>query len=115
MSRRRSMNTDLSELPRDDEVLAAVDHLVENDRRHRYGASANAIAGKLGVQGARRLGNGAMKGSWSGTMSASLRISPRLRALVKRGLLDTHYNNEDYRNEYTLTEAGRARLAGGAT
>jgi hypothetical protein len=109
---RRSPNRDLSPLPTDEEIVAAVKSLSDDKRamtaRSGYwrdtAATANEIARRAGVQAARRLGNGAMKGSWSGTMSPSLRISPRLRAMARRGLLVEHYDHENYRKVYEVPD-----------
>lgn len=107
----RSYNEKLPPLPSDEEVLAAVADLLANDPRARQWATANLVAGALKIQGARRLGRGAMGGhSWSGTMSGALRISPRLRSLARRGLLHETYDNENYRYVYILSSEGQARL-----
>jgi hypothetical protein len=113
VSGRRSHNLHLAALPSDREFLRAVlDIETENRERHlpKIGASASHVAYRLNIQGASRLGNGAVKGSWSGRMSGSLRAAPRLRALTKRGLLREHWG--DRRIEWALTPAGKEALDG---
>lgn len=97
------MNSRLAPLPSDDEVVAVVREL-QDDRTWEFklGVSASAVARKLGVEAANRAGNGAVKGSWSGRMSASLRISPRLRSMAKRGLLLEIYDTDSHRNLYRV-------------
>lgn len=109
----RSYNEDLPDLPNDREFLEA---LVWLDR-HPWslhadkGDTAARIAGKLDVQGARRLGRGAQGArSWTGTMSAALRIAPRLRSLEKRGLVISLHDRENYRRRYFISTAGRKLL-----
>lgn len=100
MSVRRSHNQHLKALPTDDEILAAVSYLGTANRRYRAGVTAQQIAWKLGVQGASRLGNGAVKGSWSGKMAPALRIAPRLAAMERRGQLRGGYwgyDNDSHR------------------
>lgn len=97
---RRTSNLDLKDLPSDDEFVEAVRRIIrENEedqqraRDHGFWyhaetwATANAVAHVLGVEGARRAGNGAVKGSWSGYMSGALRTAPRLQSLARRGLI----------------------------
>lgn len=81
-------------------------------RRWHGDFSASVIAAECGVEGAQRLGRGAVKGSWSGTMSGALRISPTLRSMVTAGLLHQHYDTENHRSLYGLTDSGR-KLAEG--
>jgi hypothetical protein len=65
-----------------------------------HGITASQIASKLGIQGARRAGRGAVKGSWSGTMPAALRIVKLLDGMAKLGLVEQKYDRENYRNVY---------------
>lgn len=108
-------NQRLDPLPDDDTFLRAV-WAAENDGRweHRfagYGAPATGLLAHLpAIQGARRLGRGAVKGSWSGTMSSTVRITPRLRSLSIRGLVYRSYPPGEYRTYYMLTRAGRERI-----
>lgn len=53
-----------------------------------HGIRAQSVAYLLGVGQARRNGNGAVKGSWSGYMPAALRVAPALKALAAAGALD---------------------------
>jgi len=77
-----------------------------------FGATANTIAGRLGVVGANRAGRGAVKGSWSGRMSPALRIAPTLAAMVRAGLVESYLDPDaGWRNLYALTDSGK-RLAG---
>lgn len=108
----RSYNVRLQPLPDDLAILTALDELQE-ERPYRYGATAQAIAGKLGVQGSRRLGRGAVKGSWTGNMAPALRISPRLRYLRKRGLIRSWYDTDNYRHTYVLSAWGNEVLKRG--
>jgi hypothetical protein len=65
VSGRRSHNLHLAALPSDREFLRAVlDIETENRERHlpKIGASASHVAYRLNIQGASRLGNGAVKG-----------------------------------------------------
>lgn len=71
--------------------------------RDYYGASASDVAAMLRVAPARRLGHGAVKGSWSGSMPAALRVQGILRSLASRGRLES--STSDYRLYYT--PAGR--------
>jgi hypothetical protein len=102
------VNLRLPELPGDEEIIRAVLAAPERDPRALRGVSASILADHLKVQGARRAGRGAVKGSWSGTMSASLRLSPRLGSLVRRGLLGVYRDDERYRSVYYVTKDGRA-------
>ena len=108
------MNEDLTPIPGDDEVLRALARLESeatgfSDRV--YGITTAHLAGKLGIQSARRGGRGAVKGSWTGSMSPALRLSPRMRSLTKRGLVSAHWDPEERtRYRYTLTRKGRAKL-----
>jgi acyl-coenzyme A synthetase/AMP-(fatty) acid ligase len=93
------VNLRLPELPGDEEIIRAVLAAPERDPRALRGVSASILADHLKVQGARRAGRGAVKGSWSGTMSASLRLSPRL---------GVYRDDERYRSVYYVTKDGRA-------
>lgn len=98
-------NDDLDPLPGDDAVLAAIAELEDESRRGSdvYGFTAQHIAGKLGIQSARRGGRGAVAGSWSGYMAPALRIAPRLRSLARRGLLVQSFDpSERHRWRYSL-------------
>jgi len=106
---RRSHNRHLSELPDDVEFLRAVLWgETEGRRGYEMGATAQSVAWRLEVGPARRLGNGAVKGTWSGIMAPALRVAPRLRALTKRGLLREHWG--DRRIEWALTVEGHRML-----
>lgn len=112
---RSTYNAQLPELPNDLAFLNAVGMIVER-QKYEYGATANDVAHYLGVTGARRLGRGAVAHSWTGTMSAALRVSPRLTSLSNRGLLsrfhaDMYGAGREYRWRYALTPAGREVLA----
>lgn len=78
----------------DDEIVAAVAAVCESERKRgtvAVSASASQVAWQLGIRhsdGARRHGNGAVKGSYSGHMSASLRVAPSLRRLERQGRLE---------------------------
>jgi len=104
--RRRSHNQRLEELPDDDAFVEAVKVLYADLRRYGNGVRADDVAWKLGVTGANRLGNGAVKGTWSGRMSGSLRVSPRLRSLVKQGRLRS-FHDEHSRWRYYPAEGER--------
>lgn len=108
----RSANRDLPPLPSDDEILAALAAL-EDERPRDFGITANRLAGRLGIVGARRLGRGAQgRRSWTGTMSPSLRLAPRLRSLRLQGLVEIIWTSSpEYRNVYLCTAAGRIRAA----
>jgi Transcriptional regulator PadR-like family len=82
-------------------------------RRYHGGVLASALARHMGVPGARRLGRGAVRGSWSGTMDAGLRLVPRLRSLEQRGLVATWHDQKSERSRtvYQPTQAGRLWLA----
>ena len=78
-----------------------VAHRREHDTLRYYkGVSASMVARHLGVQGAARLGNGAVGGSWSGSMPEALRVAPTLRSLCKAGEIEGSDRNEDYRWYY---------------
>lgn len=107
MRRGPRVNLRLPPLPSEAEILCALIAAPDRDpRARRHGVSANILADHLGLDGARRLGRGAVKGSWSGTMSPSLRLAPRLAAMEKRGLLERW--RHDYRWYYEATDKGRA-------
>lgn len=109
--RRRSHNQHLGDLPTDDEVLEALAALEASDSsRYEYGITAQSLAWKLGIAGASRLGNGAVKGTWSGRMAPALRICPRLEAFARQGLV--HKLSDDRRRyRWVLTAKGRTRLS----
>lgn len=110
VTRRRTSNYDLPALPDDAAVIGAVraecqwlSSLPSACRRWpERGATANAVAHRLGLKGANRHGNGAVKGSWSGYMSPALRIAPRLQKLAGEGKLSQHYDTDVCRYEYAL-------------
>lgn len=105
-------NKRLPPLPSDLEIVRGILAAPGRDPRARHhGVTANILAQHLGVKGAARLGRGAMKGSWSGTMSASLRLSPRLRSMVARGLLVSY--RENYRYVYDVSRRGREMAKAG--
>lgn len=106
---RRTANLDLAPLPDDAAFLRAVRD-AEAEQRYRDGASAQTIAWRLGVAGARRLGRGAVAHSWTGYMAPALRVAPRLRSLSKRGLLWEVYDRNKHRRYYGLTDAGREAI-----
>jgi hypothetical protein len=112
---RLPVNEDLSKsnpLPDDQAFLRAI-LAVDDSRVYPLGATAAEVAAGLGIIGMRRLGNGAVKGSWSGGMSPALRVAPRLLSLKKRGLVYRHSNrgeNGYLRVFYALTLAGRAEI-----
>ena len=61
----------------------------------------------MSVEPARRLGNGAVQGSWTGRMAPALRISPRLEAMVRKGMLKHDFSLDEhdrYRHIYRLAE-----------
>lgn len=111
------VNHDLPPLPSDDEVVAAVAKIVA-DKTARYesararglayaptlAATATDVAYELDILPAHRLGNGAVKGSWSGRMAPALRIAPRLRALQKQGRLRPGVGNDHdrYKRVYVV-------------
>jgi len=104
--RRRSHNQHLEPLPDDNAFVEAVKTL-HADRPYDNGVRAVDVARKLGVTGASRLGNGALKGSWSGRMSGSLRVSPRLRALVGQGRLRSYHDEHSRWRYYPAVEEER--------
>lgn len=59
----------------------------------------------------RRLGNGAVKGSWSGTMADGHRLHGPIGALRKRGLVRASYARRRATRNH-LTAAGAALLRG---
>jgi hypothetical protein len=107
----KGYNDDLTPLPDDDTVIAAVREIVAGRSpsfllfRDEPGATENEVALRLGVQGAARLGSGAKAYSWSGTMSAATRMAPRLRKLAREGRLIQRYDRRNYRNAYLAPEA----------
>lgn len=66
--------------------------LREIEAEGKRGASANELAHRAGIQGHRRLGNGAVKGSWSGYTSPALAAASSLTGLVRAGVLWTRDN-----------------------
>ena len=117
----KTYNDSLPPLPSDEEILQAFlgfdGYAVRYGRRWHGAPSANALAHDLGIVGARRLGRGAVKGSWTGEMSGSLRLAPRLRSLERRALVSRHWDRESGRYVYSLTNAGRfaAQKSGAAS
>ena len=109
---RRTFNENLEPLPSHAQIARGIigfgGDAVRYGRRWYGEVSANALADALGVQGARRLGSGAVKGSWTGTMSGSLRLAPSLRAMERRGLVRKVWDNSAGRYHYSLTVKGRA-------
>lgn len=108
VSRRKTANRDLPPLPSYAEIARAIRDAPDRDPRAARGITANILAQHLGVQGARRAGRGAVQHSWSGTMSGSLRIAPRLRAMQREGLVFIVNDRQNYRMNVELTEAGRS-------
>jgi predicted transcriptional regulator with HTH domain len=104
------VNQDLPPPPTHAEIARAIVELPEHDPRARrlYGGtkiSANLIAQYLKVPGARRSGRGAVKGSWSGTMSGALRVAPALRSMIRLGFVTSY--RENHYTYYELTDAGK--------
>lgn len=107
----RSYNENLEPLPSHQEIARAMlkfdGDAVRFGRRWYGEVSANALAGELGMVGARRLGRGAQGShSWSGTMSASLRLTPRLKSMKLKGLVEIYYDRDSGRHIYSLTDEG---------
>jgi hypothetical protein len=107
----------LEPLPPDAEFVRAVRRLVDHRLCQQLAARARGrgyfsepaataadVAHFLRIEPARRLGNGAVGGSWSGRMSPALRAGPRLRRLALRGLLERRYDTEGYRYVYDIPE-----------
>jgi hypothetical protein len=114
MSRYRTANADLPPPPTHEQVVKAMVALDEEERR-QVGLTANSIAWKLGMEGARRMGRGAVKGSWTGYMSPALRLAPTLEAMSRKGLADWFYDPSEGsrgRKRYSLTAAGRRLTQG---
>jgi hypothetical protein len=116
---RRTSNEGLPDLPPDRDVLRAVATLAAEDPRAdpitgTRPITAQRIAWKLGIDGARRHGRGAVQHSWTGTMAPALRIAPRLRSLEMRGLLWSLYDRDNYRHVWGVTRAGHELLEGAA-
>lgn len=109
---RKTSNRNLSELPDDWAFLQAVADACA-EQRYEFGATATTVAWRLGVEGAKRHGRGAVAYSWTGTMAPALRVSPRLASLARRGLLDSFRVPGEYRNRYALTVKGREELSRG--
>ncbi len=90
----------------DDDLIAAVAAIVTWNRKAEFpptqerGATAKQVAWQLGVKGARRHGNGAVKGSWSGRMSGALAVSPSLLRLARAGRLRAERPVGEYRWEF---------------
>lgn len=85
------------------QILDALNALIaEQPRRARLGFTSNEIARKAGLAGARRLGNGAVKGSWTGRMSPAVRAAPTLRSLEHKQIVQNHYDTDNYRWLWTL-------------
>lgn len=105
---RKSFNEDLRPLPSEEEIIAAMRKIVAARRKSGWTSrgwdrmTAGAIARMAGVEAARQLGNGAKKGSWSGTQSPGSRLGPRLLAMARRGVIVPEYDREDYRWRYAL-------------
>jgi hypothetical protein len=101
------MSDNLNLSDRQEQVLVAL--LGDLPLSSREGHTALDLARAIGVQGNRRGGNGAVKGSWSGKTSPALAISSTLNGLVRRGLVDrweTQYRGYG-KKEYALSTIGR--------
>jgi hypothetical protein len=84
---------------------ATAKRYLEKDLKRWYmkNASASDVAGYIGVKPAARLGSGAVKGSWSGSMPVANRVAPMLRSMAKRGILKSeHGGDDDYRYRFHL-------------
>jgi len=108
---RRSYNRALKPLPTRGEMLRALADLEDKaPARGEVGVTAEVLAWRLGVEGARRAGHGARgPHSWTGTMAAGIRIAPTLRSLALLGLVD-RYLDERHRYRYSITRGGREAL-----
>lgn len=72
---------------------------------------AAEIAARLGIPGSRRLGRGAVAGSWTGYMSPALRITTSLRHSAKQGLVRMGVQpDQRLRYLYSLSPDGLAWL-----
>ncbi len=113
---RRTMNEDLPAPPTEKEIAHALAMLADRDALHPkaskvYGFTAADIAHQIGVHPARRLGRGAVAGSWSGRMSPALRITSRLTSMWKRGLVYRDFDpDERHRWRYRLTAKAREQM-----
>lgn len=76
----------LAPLPEPDTILAAM----PDGRWER----AEQIARRLGVVGSRRLGVRASKGNWSGGMKGGVRLTHRLSAMHRQGLVERRLDDE---------------------
>lgn len=98
--------------PRSLAVLRAIARLEDAGRR----ATANPIAREAAredaaiLDRARRLGNGAVKGSWSGSMADCQRILGSLGALRREGLIRPVYER-GRATRYAVTPEGRNAAA----
>lgn len=111
-------NLHLDPVPGPPAVLAALVELYDEQQARPYpwehGITANAVSYRLGVQGARRAGRGAVKGSWSGRMSGALRVAPVLASLCRNGYAEQLYDRAPgarSRRIYFPSEEGRRWLA----
>ena len=109
-SGRRTANLRLSDLPDEREIAAAIQRALTTDPRtyREESVTANILAQHLGIESSRRLGRGAVKGSWSGQMAPGLRLAPRLASMANRGLVERW--RQDYRWRYALTTKGAETL-----
>jgi hypothetical protein len=73
------------------------------------GMTATRICMKLDIEPARRAGRGAVAYSWTGDMSPSLRLAPRLRSMERQGLIESY--REGWKKRYYLTDEGRKLAA----
>lgn len=106
---------ELTTAERKKRALAAVEELHAeqlDDRKdydpllvHYRGIRAQSVAYRLRIEQARRHGNGAVKGSWSGYMPAALRCAKTLEALARDGKLTRHVH--DYVAYYVPAEWSR--------
>jgi len=101
----------------DDETAAAA-HAIEYDHFNSWaGAAPNSIGRRvnrtLGLEPPRRLGNGAVSGSWSGSQADCQRVLGPLGALVRRELLYRIIDRSHgyAASRYYLSGEGRAALA----
>lgn len=105
---RQTYNERLQPMPSHEQIAAVMYELESRYSRSGRYFTAQTVAYAARVEPARRLGNGAVKGSWSGMMSPALRITPTLRAMHRAGLVALVMNDDGrFRWHYGLTEAGR--------
>lgn len=106
-----TVNTNMQLVERAEQALRALRAIeTQNLPNHnRDGVRTADIAARMDLVPVRRLGNGAVKGTWSGRMDPAMQLASTMRSLHQKGLVRQGYGHRS-RSHWFTTGAGRSWL-----